>query len=660
MILRSHYERRETVPATAAPFDWYGTFTLELELVHVGSFPADSQLVVWCSTPLTTTEASNARVVEQIARSITIVPLDREPIDADRRWIIDGLRSMFPARHANDGPEAAYVVLPDGATRQVRIVPTTTSTPPRDDTDATGIAPSPTSARTPPLVPFPRHVRHAPAPDGPSAVHPPTGPDHVDRVLYSLRVVAETGHERVVADAVRSLAERLGSHAFDTSDRHGASATSARPDADVRLRIDQTLDAEAYRATVTEERIELVAGSDAGLRHGLVTLAQWTDAGLSVGSVIEDAPAFAARVVHLDLARRWHEPNVVERLIDLAAWRKLNRVHLHLTDDEAWRFPVPEYPTLATVGGTRGHGLPVGPLVASGPEPYGRAYTTEEIAVWVQRADELGVTLVPEVDVPGHCHAALAAVPELRDPDDTSGARSVQGFIDNVLVPGHPETMPFLEAVFRSLAALFPNSPWLHIGGDEVPDDAWSASPLAALYARERGLHSKREIETGFHRELTEMIRTTTGRDVAMWEEAALAGLEPSGYAVAWTSVDAGRRLAEGGHDVILAPGQAYYLDMAPDRDWDTPGATWAGTVTLATTCEFDPFLAIDPALPGQIVGVQACIWGEHIDSLEVLDRLTFPRLDAIAERGWSGAIHGGPEELALRSRALPRFTTPG
>ena len=227
-----------------------------------------------------------------------------------------------------------------------------------------------------------------------------------------------------------------------------------------------------------------------------------------------------------------------------------------------------------------------------------------------------------------------------------------------MLVPGLSTTMPFLEAVFTTLAGLFPNSPTLHIGGDEVPPGSWDGSPVTTTYAAARGLTSTSQVEAAFHRDLIDMIAATTGRGVAMWEEAALAGVEPSGYAVAWTSADAGVRLARAGHRVVMAPGQTNYLDMAPGRAWELPGGSWAGNVTLADTCTFDPTIGWANDIVDLLHGVQACIWSEHIADLDILDTLTFPRLDAIAERGWTGRIVGGPEALAERSAALPRFTT--
>ena len=350
-------------------------------------------------------------------------------------------------------------------------------------------------------------------------------------------------------------------------------------------------------------------------------------------------PAHAFRGLHIDLARHWFEPDVVLRLIDAAAERRLTYLHLHLTDDEAWRLPVPQYPALAEVGGTRGHGLPLGPMLGGGAAPYGRAYTAAEIGRWVERARGLGVILVPEVDLPAHNHAALTAVPELRDPDDTSGAASVQYFTDNVLVPGLATTLPFLEAVVDTLAELFPDSPYLHIGGDEVPHGAWRGSPVAQRLCAEHGLASTRAIEAHFHRRLADLIHTRTGRQVGAWQEAAESGgLRPDdGYVVGWRSAADCRKLAAHGFSVVVAPGEAYYLDMALDPVWDTPGMSWAGETSLADVQAFVPGAGWSPSERANLLGVQACLWTELVPDEPTMWQRLLPRLDAFALRAWHG-----------------------
>jgi len=353
----------------------------------------------------------------------------------------------------------------------------------------------------------------------------------------------------------------------------------------------------------------------------------------------EGEPVFAFRGLMVDLARQWFEPDVLLRLLDAAAERRLTHLHLHLTDDEAWRLPVPRYPALGEIGGTRGHGLPLPPTLGSGPAPYGRCYTADEIATWVSRADQLGIVLVPEVDLPAHNHAALTALPHLRDPDDTSAAVSVQWFTDNVIVPGHPATQPFLEAVVDALAELFPNSPHLHIGGDEVPHGAWRGSSIVAALQAEHGLATARSVEAWFHRHLADLIRERTGRRVAAWQEAGESGgLRPDdGYLVGWRSADDCRALAAAGYNVVAAPAEAYYLDMAVDDGWNTPGMSWAGATSLADVQAFDPAAGWTVSERSRLLGVQACLWTELVPDEPTLWQRLLPRLDAIAHRAWHG-----------------------
>lgn len=631
LTLRSTYRRRPD-PGT----DWFGTFDLTL----IGTdIPVGSRLAIWCASMLEPIDESGVTVVERLSGHLVLESNDPARVHDAGRWKIPQLRSLRRARHANDGPESAYLILSDGRTVDVRVDPAVAVDPPGD-------APAP-----PPLVDVSTRGGVSP--------HRTALTDRIDVVPHPVSVIAgpagrgprraaliDGGRDGLEAwTAVGGLARRLGHDTFIDADVG---------DIAVSLGLRADLGPSEYHLHIDGDAVQVGAGDRDALRHGLVTLGQMLATDLPQSADIVDQPTYAFRGVHLDLARRWYEPAVIERLIDLAAWRKLSHVHLHLTDDEAWRLPVEAYPALAEVGGTRGHGLAIAPSCGSGAGPYGRAYTAAEIGRWVTRADELGVVLAPEVDVPAHCHAALRAVPELRDSLDSSVAWSVQGYPNNVLVPGLPTTAPFLDAVFGTLADLFASSPILHVGGDEVPADAWAGSPAARAYASTRGLRSSAEIERSFHRDLVAQIARSTGRQVAMWEEAALGGLEPSGYAVAWTSPDAGRRLADASHRVVMAPAQAYYLDMAPGRAWHRPGASWAGNVTLADTCAFDPGAG---GLGDRLIGVQACIWGEHIADLDVLNTLVFPRLDAVAERAWTGTIVGGPASLATRASRLPRFS---
>lgn len=638
LTLRSTYTPRPRDDSNGSVSDeWWGTFDLELGPLTPADFPPGSRLVLWSTMLLVPTEASGAAVVDRTAGLLTIEPTDGARLAADT-WVIPEVRSTFPARHANDGPEAAYVVTPSGQVIPVAISPTDRtdrprSRPPSDE------APGAADERAA-LVPYPREL---------SGLVGRRGRQIELGQIDVVRSGVSVAEVRATWEAIEALATRLGSR----RDHSGDGANLA-----VSIVIDDAVPHEAgYELRLDASGAVVATRTIAGVRNALTTLAQLAADGLPDQVLVRDEPVLELRIVHLDVARRWYEPAIVSRLIDVAAWRKFTHVHLHLTDDEAWRFPVRAFPALGDIGGTRGHGLPLPPLCGSGPEPTGRCYTADEIGGWVQQADALGVVLVPEVDLPAHSHAALTALAHLRDPDDTSNAFSVQGYRDNVLVPGHPATEAFVTEVFRTLAELFPSSPVLHIGGDEVPAGAWAGSPIAREFASARGLHSTAAIEAAFHRETIDLIRRETGREVAMWEEAALAGAGRGAYAIAWTSAASAAHLTAAGHDVVMAPGQAYYLDMASGRDWSQPGSSWAGNVPLETTCAFDPFEGWDAAGPGRLVGVQACMWSEHIADVSILDALAFPRLDAVAERGWTGEIVGGAPSLARRSSALPRFT---
>jgi hexosaminidase len=608
--------------------------TMSLVLESTSPLPHGWRLAVTSVVPLV--PRAPVRLARRVATYHELAPAD--DADACPDWTVADIAAGHRPRHANDGPVAAFVILPDDSTLDVDVRPMARADDPRrsaridarpgDARVAAGMA----------LVPMPRRVDVAP---GATATHRHVrlAPDAVPDATTAWRAVAD-------------LAGRL----LDGSPFTGLASL------EVAVRVDDALEQAAYLIDVHGSDAIVTASGDDGFRHAFVTLAQWAVNGIPAMASVDDRPHWSWRGLHIDLARRWYDAETVERIIDLAAWRKLQRVHLHLTDDEAWRLPVPGWPELATIGATRGHGLALPPMLGSGARAYGRAYTTAEIAGWVRRAGDLGVVLVPEVDVPGHCHAALTARSDLRDPADTSGAVSVQDFVDNVLVPGSPRTDAFLIDVVDALATLFPTSPWLHIGGDEVPHDAWRGSPIVAAHRAARNLMTTREVEADFHRHLVELVVSRTGRAVGAWQEAAMSGgVRPGdGYVVGWTSPEAARELAATGHDVVVSPGQAYYLDMASDPAWDAPGMSWAGTITLEDTCAFEPGAGWTEAERSHLLGVQACVWSEHVADAATFDRLVFPRLDAVAERAWSGTVHGGAASLRARAERLPRLTTAG
>jgi len=563
-----------------------------------------------------------ATLVERLATYHVVEPSEPPaPVASGRTWSFVSESLSHRPHHANDGPASAYLIDASGATHELAVDPMRTNAHHRDDWC---LAPIVTRGDVVPLVPYPVDVRIAG--DAPGRAG-------------TARLAESTGEAAVAWAAVADLAERMT----------GAPVLGADGAVTVRAVVDPARADEGYGMEIDGSTVTVSASGAPGFRHALVTLAKWLPHGLPERATIHDQPAFAWRGLHIDLARQWFEPDLVERLIDEAAWLKLSRLHLHLTDDEAWRMPVDGYPALTEIGATRGHGLALPPMLGDGPGPSGRAYTEDEIARWVSLADALGVVLVPELDVPAHNHATLAALPELRDPGDTSDAVSVQYFTDNVLVPGRAETDRFIEAAFTTAARLFPSSPWLHLGGDEVPDGAWRGSPTVQHHAHRE---TTREIEARFHRSVVEVVRERLGRSVGAWQEAAESGgVAPGdGYAIGWRTVEANLDLARAGHDVVISPGQAYYLDMADDDAWDSPGANWAGSTSLDDVVAFDPAEGWTADERERLLGVQACLWTEFVhDEAALRDRL-FPRLDAIAERAWTGNVVGGAGSLLQRA----------
>ena len=230
----------------------------------------------------------------------------------------------------------------------------------------------------------------------------------------------------------------------------------------------------------------------------------------------------------------------------------------------------------------------------------------------------------------------LEAIPSLRDPHETGVYRSIQGFPNNALNPAVEKTYAFLEAVFAEIARLFP-APWIHVGGDEVAPGAWLGSPLARALMAEHGWTEIDQLQSHFLKRVQGILRGL-GKRTGAWEEASLGGgVDADGsYLVAWRKSASGLALAEAGYDVVLAPAEHAYFDMAQSDEFWEPGASWAGTVPLAASYAFDPGGDWPEAMRARLIGVQSCLWSENLHDKTLFDHLVFPRLSAIAETAWT------------------------
>lgn len=414
----------------------------------------------------------------------------------------------------------------------------------------------------------------------------------------------------------------------------------------LRFATDASFGREGYRLDFRADDILITAADSAGRQYALIALGQLLRGARTGGGFrfpadghIIDRPRFAWRGCHLDTARRFFPVGDIARFLDCLAYLRLNVFHWHLTDDEAWRLDIRGYPQLTSVGSVRGPEAALPPQLGDGLEASGGFYSHADVRALVAHAARLNIEIVPEVDIPGHSTAALASLPALVDPNEPAGAyASVQGFANNALNPAIDLTWTMLEAVFEDLAALFP-SPYLHVGGDEVAHGAWQSSPLAVRLMADLGIDSAEALQSHFMRRVQAMLRER-GRELAGWNEVGNGdGVETEGALLTvWQKATIGAGLARRGYDIVMAPAEAYYLDIAHSAAWDEIGMSWAGATSLEATYAYEVGDDIPADLLPRLKGIQACLWTELVDSRAHFNRLVFPRLAAVAEAGWTPA----------------------
>ena len=402
---------------------------------------------------------------------------------------------------------------------------------------------------------------------------------------------------------------------------------------------DPDLPNEGYEITVAFGTVRIRHG-EGGRLPALMTLAQiawgaeqgWPP--LSEGAIVKDAPAYRWRGLHLDCARHFIVPETLRKVFSVMSLLKLNRFHWHLTDDEAWRLDLPEFPELARIGGTRGSGCAIPPQLCDGPDGQNGVYTAADISDLLGQAQTRGVTVMPEIDLPGHCSALIRARPDLIDPAEPSAAyRSVHNFANNAINPAADGVATFIPRLLDSVMKLFPNCD-IHLGGDELPKSAWAASPRAVAAAAPDAPFS---LQKQFMSGLAERVNAA-GRQAGFWDEQGQLQTVPEAGSLlfCWQDEAVASDLVEKGYSVVLCPAQDTYLDMAISPNWNAKGGGWAGHVPLGKVAAFDPAASVAPEHSDRIEGVQACLWSEHIRAPGDLAAQLFPRLPAISEAAWT------------------------
>ncbi|MGL6171267.1 beta-N-acetylhexosaminidase [Vibrio misgurnus] len=438
------------------------------------------------------------------------------------------------------------------------------------------------------------------------------------------------------------LAERAA-HWFaeELQTLHGV-GLSAIGHSDIVYRSNPTLDDGHYQLQIDTQGISIEAGSHSGFIHASATLLQLAQPQadhLRFPLVkIVDAPRFKYRGMMLDCARHFHSLEQVKRVINQLAHYKFNVFHWHLTDDEGWRIEIKRLPQLTAIGAWRGMDEVLEPQYSLLTERHGGFYTQDEIRSVIEYAEQRGITVIPEIDIPGHCRAAIKALPEwLVDDEDRSQYRSIQNYTDNVLSPALPGTYQFLDIVLQEVADLFP-SPLIHIGADEVPNGVWVDSPKCQALMQQQGYTDPKELQGHLLRYAEQKLKSL-GKRMVGWEEAHHGDkVSKDTIIYAWLSEQAALQCAKLGFDVILQPGQFTYLDMTQDFAPEELGVDWAGVTPLERAYGYEPLadIAIDDPLRKRILGTQCALWCELINNPERMEYMLYPRLTALAEGGWT------------------------
>ncbi|EJN6827468.1 beta-N-acetylhexosaminidase [Vibrio cidicii] len=430
-----------------------------------------------------------------------------------------------------------------------------------------------------------------------------------------------------------------------------------------------TLDEGVYHLTISESHISIESGSQAGFVHASATLLQWIGYPEErqpielVCCTIADQPRFDYRGMMLDCSRHFHSVEQVKRLINLLAHYKFNTFHWHLTDDEGWRIEIKAFPELTEIGAWRGVDEAIEPQYTHISQRYGGFYSQEEIKEVVAFAQQRGINVIPEIDVPGHCRAAIKSLPHLLvEEQDTTVYRSIQNYSDNVLNPALEGTYQFLDRVLEEVAALFP-SPYVHIGADEVPHGVWSNSPSCQALMAEWSYQDYKELQGHLLRHAEQKLRSL-GKRMLGWEEAQHGDKVSKDTVIySWLSEDAAVNCARQGFDVVLQPAQTTYLDMTQDYAPEEPGVDWANPLPLEKAYTYEPLANIpaDDPIHKRIWGIQTALWCEIINNPQRMDYMIFPRLTALAEACWTEKQQRDwPDYLARLKGHLPLLDKQG
>ena len=450
------------------------------------------------------------------------------------------------------------------------------------------------------------------------------------------------------------------------------SSTQKEAKARIILDLNPQLPAEAYKLNVSKEQVRIEASRPAGFYYALQTLKQLMPRNVMAGVAtsdhsqwslpsvkIEDAPRFEWRGFMLDEGRHFFGKDEIKRVIDMMAIYKMNRFHWHLTEDQGWRIEIKKYPKLTETGAWRNSKVLAYGDVKPDGERYGGFYTQKDIKEIVAYAKKKFIEIIPEIDIPGHSQAAVAAYPEFLacDPENKHEVWLQQGISTDVINVANPKAMQFAKEVIDELTELFPFN-YIHLGGDECPTNKWQQNEECKKLLSEIGSSNFRDLQIYFYKQLKDYIATKPAdqqRQLIFWNEVLHGNTSILGNDItimAWIGANAAaKQAAKQGMNTILSPQIPYYINRKQSKLPTEPMSQGHGTETVEAVYNYQPLKDVDAALQPYYKGVQANFWTEWVTEPSVLEYLMLPRLAAVAEAGWTPQEKRNYEDFKERIR---------
>ena len=471
-------------------------------------------------------------------------------------------------------------------------------------------------------------------------------------VLNKNTVIAYPDHDDKLKKNAQFLVQYLSASIADTLSIQGYNQDELLPTNSIVLKIDTTIvDDEGYRMDVSDRRVLLQGKTPNGIFYGIQTLRKSIPLHVASGVIhlpathINDAPRFTYRGMHLDVSRHFFNVDSIKRYIDLLAMHNMNTFHWHLTDDQGWRIEIKKYPQLTAIGGYR-NGTVVGYLGSGVNDSirYGGFYSQEEIKDIVQYAQDRYVEVIPEIDLPGHMSAALAAYPELGCTGGPYHVATDWGIFQDVLCLGQEKSFQFLEDVLDEVVRLFP-SKYIHIGGDEAPRNSWRHCPRCQARIKAEGLRSDAEhtaedyLQTYCTKRIEHFLHSK-GRTIIGWDEITQGELAPNAVVMSWQGIKGGIKAANLGHQVIMTPNTHCYFDFYQTPHSSSEPLAIGGCLPVEKVYAFNPIAGLDTLSAKYVLGVQANVWTEYMPSFNHVEYMILPRMAALSEVQWTQPSH--------------------